>query len=167
VVYDRIGLTYGMSRRSDPRIAAVIRDALGDSGSVVNVGAGVGGYEPTDRRVVAVEPSAAMIAQRPASAAPVVQASAEALPFSDKSADAALAVNTVHHWTDLAAGLRELRRVARKRVVIFLRIPHLAEPFWLADYLPALEPVAMMRGIGGMIDRELGPGGAVSVPFMG
>jgi ubiquinone/menaquinone biosynthesis C-methylase UbiE len=51
----------------------------------------------------------------------VIQASAENLPLDDDSFDAALAVNAVQHWTDLRAGLRELRRVSRIRVVIFLR----------------------------------------------
>jgi SAM-dependent methyltransferase len=120
-VYDHIGATYAETRRPDPRIAALIADALADAESVVNVGAGIGAYEPTDREVLAVEPSATMIAQRPPEAAPAIQASAEELPLAGDSFDAALAVNTVHHWTNLRRGLRELRRVARKRIVFFIR----------------------------------------------
>ena len=139
-LYDRIGGTYSASRAEEPRIAALIRDGLGSARSVVNVGAGTGAYEPTDREVLAVEPSATMIAQRRPGAARVFQASAEKLPFDDRSVDAALAVNTVHHWTDLRAGLRELRRIARLRVVIFLRNPNAGAPFWLTDhYLPDLD----------------------------
>src|SRR5947207_11908778 len=119
--YDSLGRTYTATRAEDPRIAARIHAALGDARTVVNVGAGTGHYEPADREVLAVEPSATMIAQRPPGAAPVIQASAEELPLDDDSFDAALAVNTVHHWLDLPAGLRELRRVARRRIVIFLR----------------------------------------------
>src|ERR671936_130419 len=100
-LYDRIGGSYQATRRPDPRIAGLILEALGDARSVLNVGAGTGSYEPTDREVLAVEPSATMIAQRPAGAAPVLQASAEELPLPDKSYDAALAVNTVHHWADV------------------------------------------------------------------
>jgi SAM-dependent methyltransferase len=153
-VYDRIGRTYGATRSPDPRVAAAILAALGDARSVVNVGAGVGGYEPADREVLAIEPSAAMIAQRPASAAPAIEASAERLPLDDDSFDAAMAVNTVHHWTDLEAGLRELRRVARERVVIVLRNPREGTRFWLVDYLPALDSTEKMTAAVATIERE-------------
>ena len=109
--YDVIGRTYAHTRATEPRIAAAIWEALGDAGTVVNVGAGTGNYEPPDRDVTAVEPSAVMIAQRPADAAPAIQASAEALPFEDGAFDAAMAVLTLHHWTDWRAGVEELRRV--------------------------------------------------------
>src|SRR5689334_13148550 len=118
-LYDRIGATYPATRTTDPRIAARIWDALGDARTVLNVGAGTGSYEPPDREVVAVEPSALMRAQRRAGAAPALAASAERLPFADGSFDAAMAVCTLHHWPDPVAGLREMRRVAR-RVVVFL-----------------------------------------------
>src|ERR671936_1384212 len=164
-VYDEIGLTYASTRRPDPRIAAAILDALGDARSVVNVGAGTGAYEPTDREVVAVEPSPTMIAQRPPTAAPVLEARAEQLPFADQSFDAALAVNTVQHWSEVEAGLRELRRVARRRVVIFLRNPSSGPRFWLSDYVPALERTEKMAGVVVTIERELAPVRAVRVPL--
>ncbi len=135
--YDVIGSGYAERRRPDPRWAAAIHDALGDAASVVNVGAGAGSYEPPTT-VVAVEPSATMIAQRPPGSAPCVQARAEALPLPDGHADAAMAVLTVHHWTDLRAGLAELRRVARRRVVIVHWDDAFTGHFWLMqDYIPA------------------------------
>ncbi len=135
-LYDTIGRTYARGRRPDPRIAARLTAALGDAQSVVNVGAGAGSYEPTDRRVVAVEPSRVMLAQRPPGAASAVRARAEALPFPDRSFDAAMAVLTVHHWTDRPRGLAECARVARRRVVLLTWDPA-AEPFWLLrDYFP-------------------------------
>jgi SAM-dependent methyltransferase len=138
-VYDRIGRGYVGSRRADPRIARAIAAALGDARSVVNVGAGTGSYEPADRVVVAVEPSAEMIRQRPREAAPAVRAVAERLPCRDGAFDAALAVLTVHHWRDAAAGLAELVRVTRRRVVILTWDPARRVGFWLTDeYLPAL-----------------------------
>ena len=134
-LYDRIGIGYAQLRREDPRIAAAIHAALGDARTVLNVGAGAGSYEPRDREVTAVEPSEVMIAQRPPGAAPVVRASAEALPFPDGSFDAAMAVLSDHHWPDREAGLRELRRVARRRVVIF-QWDAAADLGWLVeDYL--------------------------------
>jgi SAM-dependent methyltransferase len=139
--YDRIGVGYSAFRRADPRIAAQVEAALGDARTVVNVGAGTGSYEPSDRGVTAVEPSAEMINQRPDGSAPVVQASAEALPFADDSFDAAMAIITVHHWTDLQAGLAEVARVARHRVVILTFDPAPLADLWLVrEYFPrALE----------------------------
>jgi SAM-dependent methyltransferase len=135
--YDRIGVGYSEHRRADPRIAARIDDGLGDARSVLNVGAGTGSYELAGREVTAVELSAEMIAQRPASAAPVVQASAESLPFDDDSFDAAMAIISDHHWSNRVAGLREMVRVARRRVLVLNADPGLAEWFWLTgDYLP-------------------------------
>ncbi len=135
--YDTIGVNYADLRRPDPRIAALITHALGAARTVVNVGAGAGSYEPSDRDVVAVEPSSAMIRQRPAHGAPVVQAAAEHLPFRDGAFDAALAVLTVHHWSDQRTGLVELRRVVRNHVVILTYDPDF-RGFWLADYIPQL-----------------------------
>jgi SAM-dependent methyltransferase len=137
--YDSIGRTYTATRRTDPRIAARIWAALGDARTVVNVGAGTGNYEPSDREVTAVEPSEVMIAQRPPGAAPAVQASAEELPFADDSFDAAMAVLTLHHWNDWRAGCAELRRVARERVVVFSWDPTYRGRMWLsAEYFPTL-----------------------------
>ena len=138
-LYDTIGVGYPLTRRTEPRIAAKIWAALGDARTVLNVGAGTGSYEPADRDVTAVEPSALMRAQRPAGAAPCVAASAEHLPFADRSFDVAMAVSTVHHWSDPIAGLRELRRVAH-RVVVFTfdgTDAGWCRRFWLTrDYLP-------------------------------
>jgi len=135
-LYDEIGRGYAAVRVEDPRLARPVWDALGDARTVVNVGAGAGSYEPRDREVTAVEPSAVMIAQRPAAAAPAVLAAAERLPFPDDSFDAAMAIITIHHWDDVDAGLREMRRVARRRAVIVTFDPVLECDLWIArDYL--------------------------------
>lgn len=136
-LYDRIGVGYRVGRREDPRLAAAIHEALGTAQTVLNVGAGTGSYEPTDRDVTAVEPSSVMIAQRRPGSAPVVQATAEKLPFADGAFDASMAVLSDHHWTDRMAGLREMRRVARSRVVLFQWDIRYVDSFWLTrDYLP-------------------------------
>ena len=122
VDYERHGRSYATHRRADPRIAARIHAALGDAHTVLNVGAGTGSYEPSDRWVLAVEPSATMRAQRPAAAAPAIDARAEALPFDDDSFDAAMACVTIHHWEPPEAGLAELRRVVpRARGCVHVR----------------------------------------------
>jgi SAM-dependent methyltransferase len=147
-LYDTIGATYTVTRRTEPRIAARIWAALGDARTVLNVGAGTGSYEPPDRHVLAVEPSALMRTQRPAGAAPCVAAAAESLPFDGQSFDAAMAVATVHHWQDPIAGLREMRRVAR-RVVVFTHDTSdtgWRRRFWLTrDYLPEVADLLVGR----------------------
>lgn len=136
-LYDHIGGTYASARATDPRIAGAIWGALGGMHTVLNVGAGTGHYEPSDRELVALEPSEVMIAQRPPGAAPVVRGRAEELPFEDRSFDAVMAVLSDHHWSDRRRGLEELRRVARHRIVLFNANPAEAELFWLtAEYLP-------------------------------
>jgi len=135
-LYDTIGATYTVTRRTEPRIAAQVWAALGDARTVLNVGAGTGSYEPPGRDVTAVEPSAVMRAQRPVGAAPCVAATAESLPFGDQSFDAAMAFATIEHWRDAIAGLREMQRVAR-RVVVFTKDFSDHDLFWLSrDYLP-------------------------------
>jgi SAM-dependent methyltransferase len=144
--YDASRAAYAVTRRTDPRIAAVVERALGDARTVVNVGAGTGSYESPERVVTAVEPSATMRAQRPAGASEAIDARAEALPFDDSSMDAATAILTLHHWEDPLAGLRELRRVARGPVVVLTFDPDASESFWLVrDYLPELAAVDRAR----------------------
>ncbi len=147
-LYDTIGAAYTVTRRTEPRIAAQVWAALGDARTVLNVGAGTGSYEPPDRDVTAVEPSALMRAQRAAGAAPCVAAFAESLPFEDQSFDAAMAFATVHHWEDPIAGLREMRRVAR-RVVVFTHDSSdtgWRRRFWLTrDYLPEVAELVAGR----------------------
>lgn len=170
-LYDRIGCGYSATRQTEPRLAALIWDALGDAETVLNVGAGTGAYEPPDRTVLAVEPSMVMLGQRPADAAIAVQASAESLPFADNSFDAAMAVHSDHHWRDRHQGLRELRRVARRRVVLFNADPADAERFWLtAEYLPAFLDLIpdRYRAAGAWqheLEQSLGPVRLISAPI--
>ena len=112
--YDEIGRSYTRTRRTDPRVAAQIYAALGDAQTIVNIGAGAGSYEAVDRDFIAVEPSSTMIAQRAPGAAPALRAWVESLPFRDDTFDAALAIFTVHHWSDTRGGLAELRRATRR-----------------------------------------------------
>ena len=165
-LYDRIGVNYSDIRKSDPRIAAVIARALGPARTVLNVGAGTGSYEPTDRQVTALEPSLEMIRQRDPTAAAAVQGRAEDLPFDDDSFDASMAVLTVHHWADKEKGLQEMRRVTRGPVVLLTFDPSHRGGAWLTDYIPelaALDEVQMPR----MSDYEkwLGPVQISPVPI--
>lgn len=136
-LYDTIGLNYGNLRKPDPRIARQIDIALGNAKTVLNVGAGSGSYEPSGRQITAIEPSQKMIQQRPPSDASVSQGSAEDLPFENNSFDAAMAVLTIHHWSDKPKGVNEMRRVTRGKIV-FLTYDPAFRGFWLADYFPAL-----------------------------
>jgi SAM-dependent methyltransferase len=170
-LYDRLGVGYTAHRQPDPRIASAIWAALGDAHTVLNVGAGAGAYEPPDREVVAVEPSEVMIAQRPAGSAPVVRARSEALPFPDASFDAVMAIFSDHHWSDRAAGLRELRRVARSRVVLFNADPSVIARYWMtAEYLTGfvdLYPGRLRSSWAWQrdLERHLGPVRLEAVPI--
>lgn len=135
-LYDRIGINYEELRKPDPRIAKAIEQALGDAKLVLNVGAGTGSYEPADRQLIAVEPSLEMIRKRSPTAARAIQAFADELPFEDGTFEASMAVLTVHHWPDKAAGLLEMRRVTRGRIVLLTFDP--SRRPWLTDYLPEL-----------------------------
>jgi SAM-dependent methyltransferase len=171
VDYERHGRTYARHRQADPRIAARIHAALGDARTVLNVGAGAGSYEPCDRWVLAVEPSATMRAQRPAGAAPAIDARAEALPLDDGAVDAAMACVTIHHWESSEAGLAELRRVARGPVVVFtFELDHL--PAWQLEYLregvakerprfPPIDDIAAALGGRTRVERIPTPGDCI------
>jgi SAM-dependent methyltransferase len=168
-LYDTIGRSYARYRRPDPRIAAAIEAALGDAASVANIGAGAGSYEPTDRTLVAVEPSEVMIRQRPPGSAPCRQGTADALPLETASVDAAMAILSVHHWPDPEQGLREMARVARRRVVLLTWVPD--DPaFWLTeDYFP--ESLATDREIfpgtealRALLERTVGPAHIAPLP---
>jgi SAM-dependent methyltransferase len=166
VRYERIGRVYAQTRREDPRLARRIHAALGDAGTVVNVGAGTGSYEPRDRYVVAIEPSDVMAAQRPSELAPAIRASAGELPLRDQTVDAAMAVLTIHHWDEeQERGVRELRRVARGPVAILTIDAEVSGRMWLmADYFPEvaaldhriLPPIDVVAGwLGGTVKSEI------------
>jgi SAM-dependent methyltransferase len=158
--YATISEAYTQYRRPDPRIAAHIAEALGAARTVLNVGAGAGSYEPADRDVTPVEPSASMRAMRPARLAVAVNATAESLPFDDDAFDAAMTTFSVHQWSDLRAGLREMRRVTRGPVVILTCDPDLVRGFWLQEYAPEVLDTEARRypsteelaaGLGGVV----------------
>lgn len=133
--YDEIGRSYSATRQEDPRVAADVHACLGPPGPLVNIGAGTGNYEPTDRPVTAVEPSQAMLAQRRPGAAPAVRGVAERLPFPDGAFSTAMAILTVHHWTDRVRGLEEMARLAARQVVFYFE-PFETHQFWAGDYFP-------------------------------
>jgi Methyltransferase domain len=162
-LYDRIGTGYTATRREDPRLAAAIHAALGDASSVANIGAGTGSYEPLGLDVVAVEPSEVMRAQRPAGAAAAVAGSAERIPLADGSVDAAMAVLSDQHWTDCAAGLAEMRRVARGRVVALTMDYEACDDYWMVrDYLPERRERRRIRGPNLLELAQAGGGATIS-----
>jgi SAM-dependent methyltransferase len=163
-LYDEIGLGYSLGRRTDPRWMTAIVAALGDARAIVDVGAGTGSYEPSDRTVLAVEPSTEMIRQRPRTAAPAVRAIAEALPVRDRAVDAVLAVLTVHHWTEWRRGLAELRRVAARRVVLAYDTRQHTEFWFVREYVPEIAELELARPSADDIADELGADTITALP---
>lgn len=144
--YEAGGQHYTNIRRADPTIATRIHRALGDGQQVLNVGAGAGSYEPDDRAVIAVEPSARMRSERRTRGlSPAIVATAEHLPFDDGAFDASMALITVHHWTELERGLSEMRRVTTGPVVIMTFDPNALDVFWNAEYFPELVEIERRR----------------------
>jgi len=164
-LYDSIGKQYRSHRRPDPRIAALLSNELADAATIVNLGAGVGAYEPLDRDVVAVEPSGVMIAQRNRHNDCIVQARAEELPFRQDTFDCATAILTIHHWSDMETGLTEALRVARRKVVLLTWVGFISH-FWLLDYLPQIKAIdePMFPSIE-QLSSWLGPVRSVVVPI--
>jgi SAM-dependent methyltransferase len=144
--YDQLGQKYSGYRQTDPRIAAFVNEALGDTKTILNVGAGAGSYEPADKYVIAVEPSVVMRSQRMRNnKVPAINAKADNLPFDDNSFDASMAMVTIHHWPDIDQGLKELRRVTKSQVVVMTFDPEQLDNFWNADYFPELIEVERAR----------------------
>jgi SAM-dependent methyltransferase len=91
---------------------------IGPGSTVVDLAAGTGKLTvplvATGARVVAVEPSAGMIAvlRRAAPEAEALEATAEHIPLDDGSADAVL-VAQAFHWFDHDVALPEIHRVLR------------------------------------------------------
>jgi SAM-dependent methyltransferase len=160
--YGTIGSGYTSYRQPDPAIADFLDKALGAAETVLNVGAGAGSYEPVNRPVTAVEPSASMRAQRPAHLTQAIDAVAQALPFADESFDASMATFTVHQWPDLGAGLAEMRRVTRGPVLILTCDPEILDRFWLTEYAPEVIQVEARR-YPAMTSIEKGLGGNVEI----
>lgn len=164
-IYDVIGTGYARFRRSDPRIAQRIHRHLGNASTVLNVGAGAGSYEPPDRRVIALEPSAEMIRQRPAGAPLVVRGTADAIPFAARTFEAAMAVLTVHHWSDPMAGLAELRRVTKGPIVVLTFDNEVHSAQWLVtEYLPSMAALDSQNPTASAIVDALGGGTVESLP---
>ena len=144
--YEQRGVQYSGHRNTDPRIAAYIEKALGSSLTVLNVGAGSGSYESSDREVISVEPSAAMRMQRKRlGRKPAIIATADSLPFDDKAFDASMALLTIHHWPDLEKGLNEMRRVTKNQIVVMTYDPDSLDKFWNVNYFPELIEVEKAR----------------------
>jgi SAM-dependent methyltransferase len=156
--YDKLGQKYSGHRQTDPRIADYVYKELKDAKTILNVGAGAGSYEPTNKYVVAVEPSIVMRSQRIQNGkTPAINAKADCLPFDDNSFDASMAMITVHHWPDIDKGLKELRRVTKEKVLIMTFDPGHLDDFWNAEYFPEVIEVEKARyPTIGFINESLG-----------
>ncbi len=140
VNYNELAEQYSRYRKPDARIASAIWTNLDGAELVLNVGAGIGSYEPDNCEVFAVEPSEQMITLRHTSTSKVVRGFAESLPFDNGVFDASMALLTIHHWSDIRQGLNEMLRVTSGKVVLFTWIGYGGD-FWLEDYISAIRDV--------------------------
>ncbi len=114
---------------------------------VLNVGAGTGSYEPEDRSVISLDPSIVMLKQR-RDISFTIRGVVEHLPFLDEFFEAAMAVLSIDHWTDKNAGIKELERVVKSRIVIFAwDRPQISNSWLLCDYFPASKEQALRRTV--------------------
>ena len=140
VNYDALAADYQAYRIPDQRISEKIDAQLEKAGSILNVGAGTGSYEPAHCRVVALEPSQEMILKRSYGKAEAILGSAENIPFQDDEFDIAMGILTIHHWQNISRGLAEMKRVAKKKVVLLTWIDD-SPRFWIQDYFPEMRDI--------------------------
>ena len=135
--YDQFACQYDIYRKPDYRINASIQSHIDGSDWILNVGAGVGSYEPENGHVIAIEPSFEMISKRENSGTKPIQGVAEHLPFKNNVFDCSMAVLTIHHWSNFEAGLKEMLRVTKNKIILFTWIRN-DNRFWLEDYIPEI-----------------------------
>ena len=140
VDYDQLAEQYRKYRKPDPKIAARIQFHIQGAQRVLNVGAGMGSYEPEGCEVIAIEPSYEMISKRKRTKAILVQGFAQDLPFRDNVFDISMGILTMHHWSDIAIGLQEMLRVSKNKIVLFTWIGY-GSDFWLEEYIPEIKGV--------------------------
>ena len=140
VNYDALAVDYQAYRIPDQRISEKINAQLENAGSVLNVGAGTGSYEPTHCRVVALEPSQEMISKRSTGKANAILGSAENIPFQDDEFDIVMGILTIHHWLNISRGLAEMKRVAKEKIVLLTWIDD-SPRFWLQDYFSEIRDI--------------------------
>ncbi len=140
VDYDQLAEQYRNYRKPDPKIAARIQFHIQGAQRVLNVGAGMGSYEPEGCEVIAIEPSYEMISKRKGIKAKLIQGFAENLPFRDNEFDVSMGILTIHHWSDIAMGLQEMLRVSKNKIILFTWIGY-GSDFWLEKYIPEIKGV--------------------------
>jgi len=120
----------GIYRRSDHPVVELFarqrvgflarRGLLAGVRTLLDVGAGSGfssAYYPASIRVVACDYAGGMLARNPTRDR--VRCAAGALPFADGAFDVVTCWELLHHLDDPVAALREMWRVAARRLVVF------------------------------------------------
>ena len=148
VKYDRIGDTYDLTRRPDPRIADRLVALLGAApgACALDVACGTGNYTSAlaarGLAMVGLDVSRTMLARAGAKHPflPLVRGDAAALPFADGAFSHAVTTLAIHHMADLPAVFSNVRRVVARggRYLIFSALPEQVETYWLTSYFPAL-----------------------------
>ncbi|EAL65475.1 hypothetical protein DDB_G0283975 [Dictyostelium discoideum AX4] len=139
---EKVFLNYNVYRQPEPEISNLIHKAFGESKSILNVGAGAGSYEPKQGEngytITAVEPSASMRELRPKEFSVAIDAFVENLPFNNNQFEASMSTFSIHQWSNIEAGLKEMRRVTKNQVILLTCDPKLVQDFWLNEYAPGV-----------------------------
>ena len=147
-VYDTIGANYNLTRRADPYIAGRLLYFLDPqkNGRYLDVGCGTGNYTialaNAGLHLFGIEPSLEMLndARRRHAGIFWLQESAEQINIDDESFAGAIATLTIHHWTDIQQGFKEIARILKwgGKFVLFTTTPVQMEGYWLNHYFPQM-----------------------------
>ncbi len=153
--YDLIGQNYNLTRKADPYLLNRLYNLLEPQAhhQYLDIGCGTGNYtvglNNRGLQLIGVEPSDEMLRKARAKSSQVewLKGKAENIPLSDQSIDGILGSLTIHHWTNLELGFRELSRVLKSkgRIVIFTATPHQMKGYWLNHYFPKMLDDSMIQ----------------------
>lgn len=153
--YDRIGQGYNLTRKADPYLVSRLLFHLEPDaqGRYLDIGCGTGNYtvklHQGGYQFIGVEPSQEMLDKARATSTSIqwLQGKAEAIPLENKSINGTIASLTLHHWSSLETGFKEVCRVMKPgaRLVIYTSTPEQMQGYWLNHYFPKMLEASIVQ----------------------
>lgn len=153
--YDTIGVGYNSTRMADVELTNNLLRHLDPEvdGRYLDIGCGTGNYtiELANRgyNMTGMDPSRRMLEEARARSNKVQwrMGSAEATGLDLSSFDGIIATLTIHHWSNLEKGFKELKSVLKTngKMVIFTSTPQQMEKYWLNHYFPKMLKDSMQQ----------------------